>query len=162
MSKFYAVAIGRKLGVYRSWPECQAQTNGYPKALYKSFLSNVEAVEFIKKINPDYIDPNAILYGLCRIPEAITVSDGTVTKTIMNKANWSETEPFVYNKFEPYRITSMTPGWTEYGKNFHLYDVNMLLPSWDPHQIPIYIDGSKRPTVNHRGAGAYILYRGKE
>ena len=30
--KFYVVAIGRNPGIYLTWPECQKQGLGYPKA----------------------------------------------------------------------------------------------------------------------------------
>lgn len=35
--KFYVVWKGRQTGVYTTWAECQAQTNGYPQAVFKSF-----------------------------------------------------------------------------------------------------------------------------
>jgi ribonuclease HI len=38
-AKFYVVWKGKKPGVYSSWAECAAQTNGFPGAEYKSFES---------------------------------------------------------------------------------------------------------------------------
>jgi ribonuclease HI len=35
--KFYVVWHGRKPGIYTSWPECDAQINGFPGASYKAF-----------------------------------------------------------------------------------------------------------------------------
>ena len=49
--KFYVVWIGRKPGIYNSWPECQAQVMGFEKALYKSFPTRNEA-ETAYKQNP--------------------------------------------------------------------------------------------------------------
>lgn len=34
---FYAVAVGRQLGVYLTWSECEAQVKGYPAAVFKRF-----------------------------------------------------------------------------------------------------------------------------
>ncbi|WP_435163679.1 ribonuclease H [Paenibacillus glycanilyticus] len=42
-SKHYVVWVGKQPGVYKSWPECQAQVNGYPEAKYKSFESKDKA-----------------------------------------------------------------------------------------------------------------------
>ncbi|TVY10248.1 ribonuclease H [Paenibacillus cremeus] len=42
-SKFYVVWEGRQPGVYRSWAECQAQTNGFPQAKFKAYESEAEA-----------------------------------------------------------------------------------------------------------------------
>lgn len=50
--KFYAVASGRKTGVFESWPETQAQVSGYPAARFKGFTSRREAEEWLK--NPLY------------------------------------------------------------------------------------------------------------
>lgn len=41
--KFYVVWEGHKPGIYTSWPECQAQVNGYTDAKYKSYESRAEA-----------------------------------------------------------------------------------------------------------------------
>lgn len=48
-SKYYAVAIGKTPGVYRSWIECQEQTKGVSKAIYKSFMTEGEALDFVQK-----------------------------------------------------------------------------------------------------------------
>lgn len=44
---FYAVKKGNKPGIYKSWPECQEQVKGYPKAVYKKFPSWEEAQAFV-------------------------------------------------------------------------------------------------------------------
>jgi len=43
MAKFYVVWIGRNAGIYNTWAECKAQVDGFPKARYKSFISQKEA-----------------------------------------------------------------------------------------------------------------------
>ena len=53
--KFYAVAIGRKPGIYLTWPECQEQVSGYPKAQFAAFETMDKAVEYHNKhINEEY------------------------------------------------------------------------------------------------------------
>ncbi|KAK6043237.1 hypothetical protein COOONC_19258 [Cooperia oncophora] len=44
---YYAVANGRKVGVYGSWDECRAQVDGFSQARYKKFVSKSEALAFI-------------------------------------------------------------------------------------------------------------------
>ncbi|NWL86065.1 MULTISPECIES: ribonuclease H [unclassified Paenibacillus] len=41
--KFYVVWAGRRPGIYHTWAECQAQTNQYVDAKYKSYHSYKEA-----------------------------------------------------------------------------------------------------------------------
>ncbi|SMC88257.1 viroplasmin family protein [Sporomusa malonica] len=48
--KYYGVKVGRKVGVYKTWSECQKQVIGYPGALFKSFLSELEAREYINGV----------------------------------------------------------------------------------------------------------------
>lgn len=45
--KFYAVARGRRTGIFTDWPTAARQVQGYPKARYKSFFSRDEAEAFI-------------------------------------------------------------------------------------------------------------------
>jgi len=41
--KYYVVWVGRKSGIFTTWPECQEQVNKYFEAKYKSFSSREEA-----------------------------------------------------------------------------------------------------------------------
>ncbi|PYH78050.1 hypothetical protein BO82DRAFT_357647 [Aspergillus uvarum CBS 121591] len=45
--KFYAVALGRKPGVYLSWEDAEPQVNGYPHACYQCFTTRAQAQAFI-------------------------------------------------------------------------------------------------------------------
>lgn len=45
--KFYAVASGKKTGIYTSWPDAEAQVKGYGGAKYKGFPSRAEAEEWM-------------------------------------------------------------------------------------------------------------------
>ena len=47
--KYYAVASGRKPGIYDNWPAAQAQVTGYPGAKFKGFLTREEADAWLKK-----------------------------------------------------------------------------------------------------------------
>lgn len=46
--KVYAVAKGRKPGIYNNWPAAQAQIEGYPGAVFKGFPTVKEAEEWLK------------------------------------------------------------------------------------------------------------------
>lgn len=53
--KFYAIAAGRKPGIYTSWPEAQAQVMTFAGARYKGFATRAEAEAWIR--NPVYPGP---------------------------------------------------------------------------------------------------------
>ncbi|WML51700.1 viroplasmin family protein [Neobacillus sp. PS3-12] len=46
MSKFYAVKVGRRPGIYMTWAETEEQVKGFSGAIYKSFKTNKEAQKF--------------------------------------------------------------------------------------------------------------------
>ncbi len=50
--KFYAVASGKKNGIYTSWSEAEAQVKGFGGAKYKGFVSRSDAEAWMK--NPEY------------------------------------------------------------------------------------------------------------
>lgn len=52
MSKFYAVARGREVGIYTNWNDTKRQVIGYPRALYKSFKTRAEAETFMNTAHP--------------------------------------------------------------------------------------------------------------
>ena len=46
-SKYYAIAKGRRVGIFTNWSECKSYVNGYPSAKYKSFISIKEAQDYL-------------------------------------------------------------------------------------------------------------------
>jgi ribonuclease HI len=47
--KFYAIASGRKPGIYTVWPEAEAQVKGFPQARFKGFSTREEAERWMKE-----------------------------------------------------------------------------------------------------------------
>ncbi|KAH3943176.1 hypothetical protein HBI70_194600 [Parastagonospora nodorum] len=56
--KFYAVKVGRTPGIYHSWEDCKAQTDGI-KATFKSFPTLTEAEAFMKGSSNSSPKPSA-------------------------------------------------------------------------------------------------------
>lgn len=46
--KYYAVKKGKTPGIYLTWNDCKAQTDGYSGAIYKSFPTREEAENFVR------------------------------------------------------------------------------------------------------------------
>ena len=46
--KFYAVARGRKTGIFTSWPDAERQVKGFAGARFKSFKTKQEALAFLE------------------------------------------------------------------------------------------------------------------
>ena len=47
IDKYYAVAHGRQIGIYRTWTECIQATTGVKYKKYRGFTSLQEAAQFI-------------------------------------------------------------------------------------------------------------------
>ena len=47
--KWYAVAKGRKTGIFTSWEETKYSVSGHPSAVYKSFSTEQQAEEFLQQ-----------------------------------------------------------------------------------------------------------------
>ncbi|XP_073829125.1 ribonuclease H1 [Musca autumnalis] len=52
---YYAVAVGRTVGIFDTWPKCEEQIKGYRGARYKKFPTISAAEEFIMSYNQDYV-----------------------------------------------------------------------------------------------------------
>ena len=53
--KFYVVWKGRQTGVFNTWDDCKAQTNGFEGAVFKSFPTRALAEEAFKTNSNEYI-----------------------------------------------------------------------------------------------------------
>lgn len=59
-NKTYAVRVGRKTGLFKSWAECEAQVKGFAGAQFKSFNSEDVAKEYLSDSKPNSIYTPAI------------------------------------------------------------------------------------------------------
>lgn len=57
-TKYYVVWKGRETGVFTSWEDCKAQTNGFDGAVFKSFESRELAEKAFHDSSYDYIGKN--------------------------------------------------------------------------------------------------------
>lgn len=48
---YYAVKVGKNPGIYRTWEQTKEQVEGFSGAVYKSFLTEDEAIKFIEEID---------------------------------------------------------------------------------------------------------------
>ncbi|WP_237036837.1 viroplasmin family protein [Mediannikoviicoccus vaginalis] len=47
--KYYAVKVGKNPGIYQTWEQTKVQVEGFSGSVYKSFLTEEEALKFIKE-----------------------------------------------------------------------------------------------------------------
>lgn len=68
--KYYAIASGRKPGIYDNWSAAQAQVTGYPGAKFKGFPTREEAEAWLK--NPIYSQSSAGKKSMPRTAASVT------------------------------------------------------------------------------------------
>lgn len=73
--KYYAVKKGRNPGIYTSWDSCLKEVKGFSGAVYKSFKTKEDAINFMedteKKIEVDEDTVIAYVDGSFNLPEKI-------------------------------------------------------------------------------------------
>ncbi len=83
---FYAVRVGKKPGIYKTWPECQANVSGFPGATFKGFETLSEAEAFMEGVlessgtaatakKADELD------GVANLPAVYAFTDGSYNIT---------------------------------------------------------------------------------
>ncbi|SDB26167.1 ribonuclease HI [Pseudobutyrivibrio sp. YE44] len=77
---FYAVRVGKTPGIYKTWPECQANTSGFPGAVFKGFETLAEAEAFMAGVaenaSVNAVSPNKE-DGVTNLPEIYAFTDGS-------------------------------------------------------------------------------------
>ncbi|KAI0039602.1 ribonuclease H-like protein [Auriscalpium vulgare] len=63
----YAVKKGRKTGVFDTWPECEAQTKGYPGSKYHKFPTRDKAEEYLRSPNEVFASTTRALVEHARL-----------------------------------------------------------------------------------------------
>ena len=60
--KFYAVRVGKKIGIFDSWNECKEQVEGFEGAQYKSFSNKEDALNYLENINTSTTIEGTVAY----------------------------------------------------------------------------------------------------
>ena len=152
MVKWYAVAQGRIPGFYSNWPACQAQTNGFSNPKYKSFSTKKEAAEFLLQMEVIVETPyteqlkneiNIAIYGAVALAQANSPEDFESSEGV---------DIFVLPKI---------PSHIKVG-SIEFFDLDRDCLDPGNRTVAIYVDGSKMPTIDHRGSGVYCRFKGQD
>lgn len=130
--KYYAVKAGKVPGIYSTWAECQAQTRGFSKAVFKSFKTLEEATAFVKGDSSDTSDYELNIY-----------TDGSYSGKIAGGAAVIVEEKMVYygsqedttnNRGELYGIYLAISNTTKSAiiHTDSLYSINVLVNGYTP------------------------------
>ena len=57
---YFAVAVGRRTGVFKTWDELYSQVNGFPGARFEEFKSFKAALEYLRKERPQDNDATVL------------------------------------------------------------------------------------------------------
>jgi len=134
--KWYAVRKGRIPGVYRTWSECQAQTNGSGGAVFKSFTTEAEALTFVGNINTNN---NLSRASSC----AIDVSSSATSDILLKKRNRSHSDTSGNTSFNDIQHKKARSSTLENAK----LDLT----------VDLHFDGGSRGNPGISGAGACVI-----
>lgn len=92
--KFYVVWKGRETGVFTSWEDCKAQTNGFDGAVFKSFESRELAEEAFNNSSFQYVGKNKkVVSSLSK--EALALIGDPIEDAIAVDGAWDNTTGLV-------------------------------------------------------------------
>ena len=76
---FYAVRVGKTPSIYKTWTECQANTSGFPGAVFKGFETLVEAEAFMEGVETAVTveQPSSDVQGIDKLPPVYAFTDGS-------------------------------------------------------------------------------------
>lgn len=164
---YYVAKVAKIPGIYRTWKECSLQTNGFSGALFKKFQSPEEALDWLYDgCVPESVKSNIYHEKLKRsdglgltmvnVPNSLIEHFNTrILDKFMDPKTQKETETFYYGQI----ILPMATGVIN-KKSYHLCPRECL--NTFKYLLMIYVDGSKRPSIKHRGSGAYARFNGQD
>ena len=77
---FYAVARGTQTGIFNSWAECKANTDGFKGARFKKFNTKEEADKFISEHTGSPTQTIPAIETLEFVPDYYVYTDGSCSK----------------------------------------------------------------------------------
>jgi len=137
--KFYAVAVGRKVGIYPTWNDCEPQVKGFQGARFKGFATRTEAEAFIRE--------NSSKSSV--VARAVASSNPSTEKTAIRKRPSSdETIKEAEQQSQKRQKQSILP-------SISVDDVTSTTKIW----FHINFDGGARGNPGLAGAGAEVIVR---
>lgn len=143
MESYYVVKRGHKPGIYKTWLECKAATDGFKSPVFKKFASFDEANEFFKSELPTHNQHSA-----GHTPDKIDIKPSVVI-TKLPAAEIAKIKAICQNiKSSPYSE-----------------NLNYNVKAWNciNDEIYLFTDGSSRkgktPTDYNSGVGVYLGYQ---
>lgn len=103
--KYYVVWAGRKPGIYSNWADCQAQTNNFAQAKFKSYESREQAEKAYREGSQHH-------WGKGNVQSDKKGQTGR--KTNLNRSNTSTSNEIDYNSISVDVGTRGNPGPVEY------------------------------------------------
>ncbi len=85
--KYYVVWVGRKIGLFESWEDCNNQIFGFPKAVYKSFKSRELAEQAFNSSSKEFIGKDVFETELT--PEQLFLIGDPIKDSISVDGAWN-------------------------------------------------------------------------
>lgn len=146
-TKFYAVAAGRKPGIYSTWAECERQVKGFSGAIFKSFKTRDEASAFVGDAGSGTVAARAVPVATDSAPSAAAAR--TSNPGAKQQSSSVEKRPAVSSRYS-------APSAAKRPRTSANDDHNNGVV------ITVYFDGGARGNPGVAGAGAVITSKIEE
>ena len=97
--KYYAIGVGKEIGIYSTWEQCKTRTHGFTGAKFKSFDTLLEAKHYIKQFthNEDY--------PVCQVESSQKTLDSFLTKSNPASTSKYANDSIVHKKQKTVHMT---------------------------------------------------------
>jgi ribonuclease HI len=147
---YYVVKKGHKVGIFRTWLECKAATDGYSHPVFKKFATFEEAKAFLNSSSSSSTGGNG---------SAIPKSSSSASIKLQPKINIQNSLSTV-SKSDMDKIKAMT---TNIKSSQYSDDLNYNVSGWNiiDDEIYMFTDGSSRKSKDffNSGVGVYLGYQ---
>jgi hypothetical protein len=163
---FYAVAKGRKGGIFFNWEDCKREVIGYTGAVFKKFKDRKEAENFIKtrSSSPSYLSSSTTYCDLtsatCAASEHASISSINSGSAVLNVAKGCPDESL--RQFPSSVITSVA---STTSNDASICSINSSCAV--PDVVEVWSDGAARgngkrhASKGYSGAGALVKAVGR-
>lgn len=162
--KIYAVKVGRIPGLYTTWPQASSQVTGFSGAVFKSFSTKLEAMAYLYDGNippeEEALAKESFIARTAREKKGLPPIIPTRPENPESNNSATKTDE-IKSKYYSHTYGDMSLPVVQCAKNEYVRIDRKILNTPDDFTV-IYIDGSKRPSVNHRGSGAYCRFKDQD
>ncbi|CAG8654317.1 21131_t:CDS:2 [Racocetra persica] len=146
---YYAVRIGHKPGIYKTWEECRVQVHKYPNAKYEKFPTLKEAQAFMSGVSNSEKDPELDVADNsydAEVPKLVVWTDGCALNN--GKEGARAGLGVFWGDNDTRNLSERLPGYKQTNNRAEIMAVIRALETCPDPELPLEIMTDSKYTIN--------------